>query len=230
MNILALDTAMQACSAALLRDASGASEIFSRYEDRERGHAEAIIPMLNEVMSEAGLDYDELDRIGVTVGPGTFTGVRVGVAAARGLALATGAGVTGITSLAVIARAVIDERDSDDAIVAVAADARRGQVYFAMFDASCRALCDHMAIAPCNAARLLPASGACVLAGSGAEIVAAAAGQRHAPETIIATLQPDAATLARMALAREADPHPVSPLYLRAPDAKPQTGHAIARL
>lgn len=222
---------MMACSAAVLRngDSAGEPEITSRFEDRERGHAEAIIPMLNEVMAEAGLDYSELARIAVTVGPGSFTGVRVGVATARGLAVATGAGVTGVTSLAVLARRVRDEISDAGQITAVAADARRGQVYFALFDADGKVLCDPVAVSPEDAAGLLPASGPYALAGTGAELVAAA-GPRQAPERIIAALQPDAVTVARMALLLEADAQPVAPLYLRPPDAKPQTDYGVSRL
>lgn len=228
MNILALDTTMQACSAAVLRNTGETRDIFRLYEERERGHAEALMPMIEKVMAESGLSFDELDRIAVTVGPGTFTGVRVGVAAARGLALATGAGLIGVTSLAVIARAVMNERDGGphDGIIAATADARRGQVYFAMFDAQGRAICDHMALTPQEVAGLLPASGGITLAGSGSALVAAATPGRGL-DGIFDNLQPDAATLAGMATERDAEPGPVSPLYLRAPDAKPQTGKAV---
>lgn len=231
MPILALDTTMQACSAALLRGGAGdkGPEVFSRFEERERGHAEAIIPMLNEVMGEAGLDYCALTHIAVTIGPGSFTGVRVGVATARGLAVATGAEVTGISSLAVLARRVRDDHAGGDEITAIAADARRGQVYFALFDNHGEAMSDPVAATPEDAASLLPAGEPYILAGTGAELVAAAKPRRE-PEEIVPALQPDAVTLARMALGMEAATQPVVPLYLRPPDAKAQTDHAIARL
>lgn len=229
MNILALDTTMRACSAAVLRDAAGEGALFRRHEARERGHAEAIMPLVDEVMAEAGLAYAALERIAVTTGPGTFTGVRVGVAAARGLALATGARVSGITSLAVIARRVMETGETGESLVAVAADARRGQVYFALFDASGRALCDHVAVTPDEAARLLPAGRTFVLAGSGAALVAEAAPERAAAATF-PDLQPDAGVLARMAAEREPDSRPVSPFYLRPPDVRPQSGKTVTRL
>ena len=231
MPILALDTTMQACSAALLRAGAGDEglEVFSRFEERERGHAEVIIPMLNEVMGEAGLDYSALTHIAVTIGPGSFTGVRVGVATARGLAVATGAEVTGISSLAVLARRVRDDHTNGDEITAIAADARRGQVYFALFDAYGTPLCDPVAVTPEDAAGLLPAGEPYIFAGTGAELVAAA-NPRREPEEIVPALQPDAATLARMALGLKPGMQPVVPLYLRPPDAKAQTDHAIARL
>lgn len=228
MNIFALDTTMRACSVAVLRCSGETSNTFRVYEERERGHAEALMPMIETVMAEADLSFDALDRIAVTVGPGTFTGVRVGVAAARGLALATGAGLVGVTSLAVIARAVMNERNGEprDGIIAATADARRGQVYFAMFDAQGQTLCDPMVLTPQEAAGLLPASGGITLAGSGSPLVAAAI-PGPGPDGIFGNLQPDAATLAGMAVESDAEPGPVSPLYLRAPDAKPQAGKAV---
>lgn len=233
MNILALDTTMQACSAAVLCDAGGTHDLFRLHEARERGHAEALMPMIEQVMDQASLSFGQLDRIAVTVGPGAFTGVRVGVSAARGLALAAGAGLIGVTSLAVIARTVRDQQDQAPAkgIVAATADARRGEVYFAMFDAQGDALCDHMALTPREAADLLPASGCVTLAGSAAGLVADAANAAgRDPHAVLECLQPDAATLARMAAELDTEHDPVSPLYLRPPDAKPQTGNAIPHM
>lgn len=234
MNILALDTTMQACSVAVLNGTDKSRDLFRLYEERARGHAEALMPMIEKVMDQAGLSFDDLDRIAVTVGPGTFTGVRVGVAAARGLALATGAGLVGVTSLAVIARAAMNESKDvpHGGVIASAADARRGQVYFAMFDAQGRALCDHMALTPEEAAGLLPVSPGAVLAGSAADLIADAANALgRPPQCIFEGLQPDAAVLAIMAAERDdVEPEPVSPLYLRAPDAKPQTGKAVPHM
>ena len=104
MNILAFDTCLGAVSVAVRwRGAGGEWLMRHAHEVRERGHAERLMPMMAEVMEEAGLAFSDIDRIAVTVGPGTFTGVRVGVAAARGLALASGVATVGATSLAVMA-------------------------------------------------------------------------------------------------------------------------------
>jgi tRNA threonylcarbamoyladenosine biosynthesis protein TsaB len=229
MNLLALDTTMRACSAAVLRAGEDGPELFHAYAARERGHAEAIMPMVEQVMGAADLSYDALERIAVTVGPGTFTGVRVGVAAARGLALATAAPVTGVTSLEVIARRACDLGGGEEGFVGVAADARRGQVYFALYDAQGTALQVPVVLAPEDAAGLIPVSAAVTLAGSGARLVAEAAPERGF-ECLAGDLQPDAATLAHLAAGREASSGPVSPLYLRAPDAKPQSGAAVAHV
>ena len=104
MNILALDTSMGACSAAVLRAGNTARGLFARETLMARGHAEALMPMIAEVMEEAGLDFAALDLVAATTGPGSFTGVRIAVAGARGLALVTPAKLYGIDSLTVMAR------------------------------------------------------------------------------------------------------------------------------
>ena len=86
MYVLALDTALAACSAAVLDSRHGILASVSL--PMRRGHAEALLPTINHVMDDAGVAFSDLDRIAVTVGPGSFTGLRVGVSAARGIALA----------------------------------------------------------------------------------------------------------------------------------------------
>ncbi len=122
MNVLALDTSMAACSAAVLTRDAASGRAARRFERLERGHAEAIVPMIQQVMAEAGAEYGELDRIAVTVGPGTFTGVRIGVATARGLALATGAPLLGVTSHAVMARQIVESGQASTAGAVIAVE------------------------------------------------------------------------------------------------------------
>src|SRR5262249_39328456 len=100
MRVLAIDTALDACSAAVLD--TGAI-IASETKIMTRGHAEALMPLIARVMDRAGVDFRELDRVAVTTGPGSFTGLRVGIAAARGIALATGKPAVGLTTLAAFA-------------------------------------------------------------------------------------------------------------------------------
>ncbi|RME99210.1 MAG: tRNA (adenosine(37)-N6)-threonylcarbamoyltransferase complex dimerization subunit type 1 TsaB, partial [Alphaproteobacteria bacterium] len=135
MKLLALDTTLGACSAAVLCAAGDRQRLFARFEERARGHAEALMPMVADVLAEAGVGYDELDRIALTRGPGTFTGVRIGVAAARGLALATGAALFATDSLSVIAADARErwQQENDGGArpqqIATLVDARRGEVY-----------------------------------------------------------------------------------------------------
>ncbi len=106
MKLLAVDTALGACSAALL---DGDTVLAHRFEPMERGHAERLAPMVEEVMREAALPFTALDRLAVTTGPGTFTGQRVGLAFMRGLRVALKKPLIGVTSLAAMAAQAMDE-------------------------------------------------------------------------------------------------------------------------
>src|ERR1700694_5061493 len=98
MRVLAIDTALAACSAAVL-DTGRAAIIASETRVMARGHAEAIMPLIARVMDQAEIEFAELDRIAVTTGPGSFTGLRVGISAARGIALAAAKPAIGLTTL-----------------------------------------------------------------------------------------------------------------------------------
>src|SRR5580698_1696827 len=124
MRILAVDTALGACSAAIIEDGK---TLAHRFVVMERGHAEAVAPMVEDVMREAALDFPALDRLAVTTGPGTFTGQRVGLAFMRGLRVALKKPLAGITTLDAMAAAAMDESKLSRA--AVLHDAKRGEVY-----------------------------------------------------------------------------------------------------
>ncbi len=100
MKILAVDTALGACSVALIE---GKRTLAHRHEFMERGHAEALAPMVEKTMHDAKLEFSSLDRLAVTTGPGTFTGQRVGLAIMRGLRIALHRPLIGITTLAAMA-------------------------------------------------------------------------------------------------------------------------------
>src|ERR1700674_1714935 len=122
MRILAADTALGACSAAVLENGKLGAHAFQLMA---RGHAEALAPMVEHVMREAGLAFTALDRLGVTTGPGTFTGQRVGLAFMRGLALTLKLPLVGVTTLDAMAKAALASVDVGAAVVC--ADARRGE-------------------------------------------------------------------------------------------------------
>lgn len=229
MNVLALDTTLGACSAAVAHGNPAAPTIRGRFELREREHAEAIVPMIEAALADAAMPYESLDAIAVTTGPGSFTGVRVGIATARALALALELPVIGVTSLEVMARMALDELDDPPEALGAVVDARRRQVYFALFDAEGDVRSAPQALAPEAAAELLPRQGRVVLAGGGAELVRQAAANAGAFEAVLPALQPDASVLAQMAMTRTPQDEPLRPLYLRPPDAKPQSGKAIPR-
>lgn len=217
MNILALETATAACSAALL---CGGALAARRHVAMMRGHAEALMPMVEDVMAEAGVAYGELDLIATTVGPGTFTGLRVGLAAARGLALAGGLPMIGVTTLEALAHGVDAGLRAGRPVVA-ALDARRGEVYLQCFDGDLAPLGRPVAQAPGDAD--LP-DGAVVVVGNGALLVAAALPGPGDDIALEPDDLPDAAIVAVLA-ARRFDPAappaaPPGPLYLRSSGAR----------
>ena len=226
MNILALDTSMGACSAALLRH-DGVP--FARQERMTRGHAEALMPMVADVMSESGVAFGALDRICATTGPGSFTGVRIAISTARGLALVTGARLFGVDSLTVMAKQALATAISGGAPFAVAVDARRGMLYFGLYDGAARRLDGPILIAPDDAANLLPGAVRTAV-GSGAATLAEAAASRG-PPLIVARrldLEPSATELAVLAQESGEIIPVLRPLYLRPPDARPQAQAALA--
>jgi tRNA threonylcarbamoyl adenosine modification protein YeaZ len=228
MNILALDTGMGACSAAVLR-ADGEPKLFARQDVMARGHAEALMPMVAEVMAEAGLNFSDLDLIAATTGPGSFTGVRIAIAAARGLALVTHAKLFGTDSLTVMAKAALADGLTPEGPYAVAVDARRGMLYFGRFDAAGQKREGPLLIAPDDAAMALPHD-LHIAVGSGATLFAEAAAQRgHRIEARLPELQPRAASLAEIAFASGETVPALKPLYLRPPDAKPKAQEVARR-
>jgi len=233
MNVLAFDTCLGAVSAAVRWRGPEGCRLHEVIELRSAGHAERLMPMIAEVMAATGASFAGLDRIAVTQGPGGFTSVRVGVAAARALALATGKPVVAATSLAVMAHRVEEMLAETGAPLMtrrllVAVDARRGALFVQGFAAGAVAMSEAQLLTPREAAGGLGGEGAIVV-GSGASAVAAAAQEVGTiAEARFPDLQPAARNLALMA-ERLAPASPVKPLYLRLPDARPQEGTALAR-
>ena len=224
MKILGFDTAMGACSAAIWSDGN---IVARRFTLLQRGHAEALVPMLEDVRAAAGgLEYQDIDYVAVTVGPGTFTGIRVGLATARGLGLAAARPVIGITTLeAIAAAAMTAATQSIDATLAVI-DARRDEAYAQAFDSRGEPLWPPALLSVPAVAERLPA-GKVLIAGSGAKTVAARVGEGDSACRLAGAAYdyPDAVQVTRLA-ARRIDGAPgkiwppPSPLYIRAPDAR----------
>src|SRR5437868_8511857 len=127
MLILAIDTALDACAAGVL-DTDLGKLIAQESQAMKRGHAEALMPLIARVIKESGVAFALLDRIAVTTGPGSFTGLRVGLSAARGIALAASKPVVGLTTLTAYAAPVVSQNGAHPVISAI--DARHDQVYF----------------------------------------------------------------------------------------------------
>jgi tRNA threonylcarbamoyladenosine biosynthesis protein TsaB len=214
MKLLAIDTAMAACSVAVI-DSALPQPLAQDFAAMERGHAEAVAPMVERAMAEAGITFSELQRIAVTTGPGTFTGVRIGLSLARGFGVALNIPVVGVDSLTAIAR------NLREGPLLAAADARKGEVYAALFDAELQCVRPPAVKALADAARGLPAGAAVI--GTAADMVIAASDRSDLVRATAGDL-PVAANFAQYAAGLPQPIAPPSPLYLRSPDAKPQAG------
>lgn len=227
MKILAIDTALDACQAAVF-DSHDEKLLAILSHEMQRGHAEALIPVIDNVMKAAGVDFADLDRIATTVGPGSYTGLRVGISAAKGIALATNKPTVGITTLAALSAPLI----ADDAAVPVVAaiDARHGNLYFHMAGAGQRVLLSPR-VAPLEEAILTVSSGPVRFTGPAAALLASKwpRSTGTAPVSVDVRTKPSIEWVARLGVLAEPIRAPAKPLYLRAPDVTPQTSHHIAR-
>ena len=224
MRILGFDTATSACSAAVWEDGRIAA---GRFEPMSRGQSERLMPMVREVLSEAGADFPDLDLLAVTTGPGAFTGLRIGLAAARGMALAGDLACFGVTTLDAVA-AGVSETERQKANVLVVLDSKRAEVYAQAFRSDLRPLSEAQALMPADLAALM-ANGEgdadrVLVAGDGAGQVIQALKDKGI-EAVLSTAPgvPDAATVAAIAAERwssDQPAEPLRPLYLRPPDAK----------
>jgi tRNA threonylcarbamoyladenosine biosynthesis protein TsaB len=215
--LLAIDTAGSACSVALGHGGAvlAAERLAMRY-----GHAEALVPMIDRVMAAAALPRSALDGVAVAVGPGGFTGIRVGLGAAQGIALALNLQLIGVSSFAAVAAAL----PAAPGVALVALDSRREDLYVQLFDRAAGVpLAQPAAIMPEDLAehiRALVGDQTLLLAGDMAEPAAAVLGGRFAAE-IAAGSAPDATGVVTAALCqirREPAGSPARPLYLRPPD------------
>jgi tRNA threonylcarbamoyladenosine biosynthesis protein TsaB len=211
MIVLVIDTALGACTAAVF---DGARALGVRSEPMSKGHSERLGGFVRDAAAEAGIGFDTVERIGVTVGPGSFTGLRVGLSFALGLGEALDRPVVGLSALDALAASV-----SGDEPTAALIDARREQVYARLFrNGAPQGEAEALSVAEA-AARLTGANWR--LVGSGGPVVVTAHPElRAAVEPLPA---PSPAALARLTIALDPEAHPPRPLYLRAPDATAPT-------
>lgn len=218
MKVLAFDCSGAACSAAVL---AGDEPLAQRFVAMERGHAEALLPMIDSVLREAQIEPAALDLLVATVGPGSFTGLRIGLAAARGLALAQGIPAIGVTSFDAVAAAV-----TGAVPLIVALESKRAELFLDRRDRDDTRL--PALVPPAEWPAIVP-EGPCHLAGDGAARLAAALARGD-----VAVLpghgRPDPVALARIGTARwQAGARaPLLPLYLRAPDTTAPRRSALA--
>jgi tRNA threonylcarbamoyladenosine biosynthesis protein TsaB len=224
MRILAIDTSCGATSVAVAE--SGRIEpLAASCEVMASGHAEALAPRVEEALSAIEGGCASLDRIAVTIGPGSFTGIRIGLAFARAMGMALAIPVVGVSTLAAFAAALLSQPRSG--IIAAAIDARHGSVYFQLFETSGRPLgpprCDSMR----ECVRGIGA-GPALLSGDAAQSVANEAHRAGLPYDLsAATAVPDIVAVARMGLALDPAASPARPLYVKPPDARPNPASPV---
>jgi len=220
MIVLAIDTAGVDCSVALYDSAAG-KVLSAVTETIGKGHAERLMAIIDEALAKAGVQLKAIGRVAVVVGPGSFTGIRVGVAAARGLALALGRESVGVTTLETLARSYLAEHPGKPVVASM--DAKRNEVYTQAFSADGKALSEPAALSPDEATALVGRLSA-VATGSWIDQPANQADDEFAGRDRF-----DIAMVARIGAEKTAGAERPKPLYLRGPDAKPQTGFALER-
>jgi len=222
MIVLSYDTSLAACSAAIVDVGKNTTVLSASYCEPGKGHAEILLGIMSDVMSEAGVGFEEIDRQIVTRGPGSFTGVRVALSAARGFRLAHNIPICTVSSMQAISANISKcETAVSASPVAVIIDARRQQVYGQVFDASLKPLCQPALIAVDDlCAWMEPWSNMPLsIMGTGAGLI------KTMPENHVVISHhalPDAACFALALCNMIPDDTSDEPLYLRKPDAKPQ--------
>jgi tRNA threonylcarbamoyladenosine biosynthesis protein TsaB len=219
MIILAIDTALDFCAAAVL-DTDTKTLIAHETLAMKRGHAEALMPMIDRVMKASGIAYLDLDRVAVTTGPGSFTGLRVGISAARGIGLAANKPVVGLTTLSAYVAPLVAEKQDQPILAAI--DARHDHVYFQVVASNGSPLM-RPAIVPIEDTFPAARFGALRMVGNAAQLLADR-WPRHAqaPSQIDPKAGPDITWVAWIGAATDPNTAPAKPFYLRAPDAKPK--------
>jgi tRNA threonylcarbamoyladenosine biosynthesis protein TsaB len=218
MLILAIETALDACAAGVL-DTEAGHLLAQESEAMKRGHAEALMPLIARVMKASGIAFSDLDRIAVTTGPGSFTGLRVGLSAARGIALAANKPVVGVTTLTAYAAPIVSQNAEHPVISAI--DARHDHVYFQAVRGNGSSLVPPR-VAPIEEALGASKFGAAYLVGNAARMLADRwPADAPPPFKVDAQAAPDIAWVAWLGAAVSPNTAPARPFYLRAPDAKP---------
>jgi tRNA threonylcarbamoyladenosine biosynthesis protein TsaB len=212
MRVLAFDCAGAQCAAAILADGR---PVAARRIEAARGHAQLLVPMLVDLLAEARLGFADIDRFAATTGPGSFTGIRVALATAHGLALGTGKPITGISVFDAIAAGAAGAGIGTQRLL-VAIDSRRDELFLQMFDSAGHALGQPAMLAP-DAVADWAGAGSLGLAGDAAHLVAPYLGQAADARWIV---EADPAIVARLAAERPAGAPP-APFYMRPPDAVP---------
>lgn len=221
-TILAMDAAGSACAVAVCRDGAA---LASRVEPMRRGQAERLVPLIEATLHDAGMAAAALDMIAASTGPGGFTGVRIGLATARGYALGLNIPVIGVSRFETIAATALPLGGSSDRLL-VALDARRAEILLQTFDAEGNAVEAPWESRPDDVAGLIRDRVRWIAGDAGAAVAEALGRSGHGASWIESTATIEPAVLARIGAARAhtAESGRARPLYLRAPDVTPPNG------
>jgi len=216
MKIMAMDTAAASCSVAIWQDDCVTHQVL---KEMQRGHASELLPLIESLLKDAAMEVADLDALAVTVGPGAFTGLRIGLAAARGFGVASKLPVIGVTTLEAMAHGVGDV----DMPVLCALDAKRADLYAQVFDGPGTASCEPQALLPENVVKLVPESvGKIIVAGDSFGRLEELLKDRGIEAIQSDISLPDAKYVVEVAANRgippKGQPHP-SAFYIRPPDA-----------
>ena len=216
--ILGIDTATTGCAAAVVRDEDCLATAQARMA---RGQSEALMPMIADVMQQAGLGFDDLDGLAVTRGPGAFTGLRIGLAATRALALTIARPCLGIVTFDILGRQAVDARELEDMeALVVAVDSKREELFIQVYEPDGAARNAPAVLRPGDVTGLLAGKSRIAVAGDAGEKVVTALRQDFDIRHLVEIDVPDPKVVARLgmdALPKSMD-YPPTPLYLRPPD------------
>ncbi len=225
MRILAIDTALDACSVCIATDLSD-DLLAEESVALPRGHAEALLPMMERVVARVDGGFDSLDRVAVTVGPGSYTGLRVGLSAARAVGLAASIPVVGVTTLSALLAPML--ATNGEGLIAAAIDARHGSVYLQAMSMA-EGIVVPPGLVPLEEAAAMLGGGRITLVGSGAPALSNLLKPRAAAVTVGEIGPPQIAWIASLGLLADPAQAMARPLYLRGPDASPQDHARLAR-
>jgi tRNA threonylcarbamoyladenosine biosynthesis protein TsaB len=224
MRMLAIDTALAACAAAVLDTDHGI--VASESLPMVRGHAEALIPLIARIMKRSDMTFRDLGRIAVTTGPGSFTGVRVGLAAARGFGVATGVPVVGVSTLSVYAAPYLASNGKYPVVAAI--DARHEHVFLQVFGSGGQTIVSPRLARLSEAIRAASGPPA-YLVGSAARAIADGLAKNAPPRAVDPREAPDIVWVAQIGAVTPQAKSTPNPQYLRAPDAQPQNAAQLPR-
>ena len=226
MRVLAIDTSRGACSAAVY-DGALRLALARESEPMSRGHAEALAPMVERVLAKVAGGAGSIQKVAVAVGPGSFTGLRIGVALARAFALTLEIPVVGVSTLIAYAGPMLD--DPRPGVIAAAIDAGQGNIYFHLIDSKAKQIFSPRVVSLRDAVRAIGGSPARVV-GDAARILAEEARRAGVDVDLSAAAAfPDIVAIARIGLAADPAVWPARPLYVKMPDAHPPRDDSVAR-